>query len=330
MAPLFLPSLNVFKRDIGRHIYMTAVTASTTGNNSTPFGPYHTISGPMSSIILWEQEPGLASFLPGKQWRCPSMVDALWLYPYPPFRGRTCPARQLSKTPFLPIKVMDSGSPPFLSQLSMIDETNMVNRLNLRGFSTVCLKDKILTTFVVVCLVSGVLPRPLIAFSDGPGLSGGPITKEVIVGLTNEVRTANGLQELNESRLLNSAAEERARDMLQKAYFGHVSPTGQRASDVALRTGYEYRIIAENIAQGLFPTNQRLIDQWMQSPGHRRNILSPGIRDIGVAIAKGTLNGEMRLLVVQMFGLRLSYADRVAREKAKHFIAHAGFRKLDP
>jgi hypothetical protein len=208
----------------------------------------------------------------------------------------------------------------------LIDEKNMVNRWNIQEFLTVCLKAKILTALFVVCLVGGVLPGPLIAFSDGPGLSGGPITKEVIVRLTNEVRSANGLQELNENRLLDSAAEERARDMLQKAYFGHVSPTGQRASDVAVRTGYEYRIIAENIARGLFPTNQRLIDRWMQSPGHRRNILSPGIRDIGVAIVKGAVNGEMRLLVVQLFGLRSSSADSVTRERAKQYIAHAGFR----
>lgn len=191
---------------------------------------------------------------------------------------------------------------------------------------TVYLKESILSALLVVCIVGGVLPGPVIAVSDGPGLSSGPITKEAIVRLTNEVRSAHGLQELNENRLLDSVAEERARDMLQKAYFGHVSPTGQRASDVALRTGYEYGIIAENIAQGLFPTNQRLIDRWMQSPGHRRNMLSPCIRDIGVAIVKGVLNGETRLLVVQVFGLHSSYADSMARENAKHFIAHAGFR----
>jgi len=202
----------------------------------------------------------------------------------------------------------------------------MVNRLNLQGFLTVRLKTKLLAALFLVCTGGGVLSGPLMAFSDGPGLSGGPITKEAIVRLTNEVRSANGLEELNENRLLDSVAEERARDMLKKAYFGHVSPTGQRASDVALRTGYEYRIIAENIAQGLFPTNQRLIDRWMQSPGHRRNIFSPGIRDIGVAIVEGALNGEVRLLVVQLFGLQSSHGDGMPREKAKHLIAHANFR----
>ena len=88
----------------------------------------------------------------------------------------------------------------------------MVNRLNIQYFATVRLKDKILTALIVVCLVGGVLPGPLIAFSGGLGLSGGPITKEAIVRLINEVRGANGLQELNQNRLLDSAAEERARD----------------------------------------------------------------------------------------------------------------------
>jgi hypothetical protein len=82
----------------------------------------------------------------------------------------------------------------------------MVNRLNIQDFVTVRLKDKILTALFLVCLVGGVLRGPLIAFSDGLGLSGGPITKEAIVRLTNEIRGTNGLQELNQNRLLDSAA----------------------------------------------------------------------------------------------------------------------------
>lgn len=92
--------------------------------------------------------------------------------------------------------------------------------------------------------------------------------------------------------------------MLEKQYFGHVSPVGEQASALAQRTGYRYKLLAENIASGLFLTNQKLIDGWVQSPGHRTNMLSPDIREIGVSVIKGVLHGEETWVGVQIFGLQ--------------------------
>ena len=130
------------------------------------------------------------------------------------------------------------------------------------------------------------------------------LTKEDIIRLTNSTRVQNGLQQLAENQLLNDIAEERVRDMFEKQYFGHVSTTGEGVSDVAQRAGYRYKVIAENIASGRFLNNQKIIDGWLQSPGHRKNMLSRDIQEIGVAVAEGTMQGQNTFIAVQVFGLQ--------------------------
>ena len=109
---------------------------------------------------------------------------------------------------------------------------------------------------------------------------------------------------LIESPLLNAIAESKARDMLEKQYFDHVSPAGEQVSDMAQKIGYRYRIISENIGMGNFLTNQKVIDGWMQSPGHRKNILSSEVEEMGAAIVKGNINGRKAWISVQIFGLQ--------------------------
>lgn len=129
------------------------------------------------------------------------------------------------------------------------------------------------------------------------------LTKDAVIELTNKARADHGLAPLAENQLLNSIAEARARDMLEKQYFAHVSPTGQQASDIAQSVGYAYRIIAENIGSGIFFTNRKIIDGWMQSPGHRQNILSTEVQDIGAAVVRGKMKGMDTYITVQIFGL---------------------------
>ena len=137
-----------------------------------------------------------------------------------------------------------------------------------------------------------------------PSVSREVLTKDAIITLTNNARALSGLPPLKENQLLNSIAESRANDMLEKQYFAHVSPTGQQASDIAQSVGYRYKIIAENIGSGDFYTNQKIIDNWMQSPGHRRNILSAEVEDIGAAVLKGKMKGAETYITVQIFGLQ--------------------------
>ena len=137
-----------------------------------------------------------------------------------------------------------------------------------------------------------------------PSVSREELTREAVISLTNNVRAVNGLPPLAENQLLNSIAESRAKDMLEKQYFDHVSPSGQQASDIAQSIGYHYKIIAENIGSGDFYTNQKIVDGWMQSPGHRNNILSTEVQEIGAAVLKGKMKGAETYITVQIFGLQ--------------------------
>ena len=125
-----------------------------------------------------------------------------------------------------------------------------------------------------------------------------------VIYLTNKAREGNGLPPLLGNHLLDAIAHARAKDMLEKQYFAHISPTGQQASDLAQEFGYAYKIIAENIGSGHFYTNQKIVDGWMQSPGHRENILSSDVRDMGAAVVKGNMKGKETYVAVQIFGLQ--------------------------
>jgi len=126
-----------------------------------------------------------------------------------------------------------------------------------------------------------------------------------IIKETNRVRQENGLPLLTENSLLDRVAEERVEDMLQKQYVGHISPSGQGATEITQRVGYHYKILAENIAAiSMYTNDRKFIDGWMQSPGHRQNIMNDEVRDIGVAVKKGFLKGQEQWVAVQIFGLQ--------------------------
>jgi uncharacterized protein YkwD len=130
-------------------------------------------------------------------------------------------------------------------------------------------------------------------------------TKEGIIRETNKARHHNGLPSLIENDLLNQLAAERINDMFQNQYFGHVSPSGDKYTKIALRLGYPYKRISENIAyMTLYSTDQKFVNMWMQSPGHRRNILDSDVKEIGVAVRKGYLKGNDTWVSVQIFGLQ--------------------------
>jgi uncharacterized protein YkwD len=146
--------------------------------------------------------------------------------------------------------------------------------------------------------------EPWERFSVEPGQD--KLSAQAILRLTNDTRLSHGLPPLRESRLLNAIAEERVKDMLTKQYVAHSSPSGESYADVAQRAGYRYRLLAENIASGIFSNNQKVVEAWMQSPGHRKNILHPEVEEIGVAVARGSIDGAPTWIAVQIFGAEAS------------------------
>ena len=132
------------------------------------------------------------------------------------------------------------------------------------------------------------------------------IPKSGIIASTNQERLSAGLRPLAEDPLLARAADQKLADMIKSNYFAHVSPQGAGPDAWVKKEGYRYILVGENLAMGNFKDAEDLIRAWMESPGHRANIMNPKYREIGVAARKGTIDGETSLIAVQIFGMPVS------------------------
>lgn len=147
-------------------------------------------------------------------------------------------------------------------------------------------------------------PSPLRAKEETPKSF---LTERGVIKWTNAQRVQIGaLPALTENAKLDTAAAAKVQDMFSKQYFAHVSPEGKDAGDLAKAAGYQAIAIGENLALGNFEDDEALVQAWMDSPGHRENILSTRYQEIGAAVQKGTFEGKTTWLAVQIFGLPLS------------------------
>ena len=148
------------------------------------------------------------------------------------------------------------------------------------------------------------LPSPLRAVHDAPQSF---LSEKGVIAWTNSARRNNGgLSGLTNNDLLRAAATAKVDDMFQRQYFEHVSPSGAGPADLAKDAGYEYIAIGENLALGNFENDEVLVTAWMNSPGHRANILNATYTEIGVAVKHGVFEGKAVWLAVQEFGRPLS------------------------
>jgi uncharacterized protein YkwD len=86
--------------------------------------------------------------------------------------------------------------------------------------------------------------------------------------------------------------------MVRRGFFAHENPDGKQVWDRAVAAGYAYRKVAENIAAGQ-RTAEEVVRGWMESPGHRANILDRDLTQIGVGRAEG---GSYDVYWTQVFG----------------------------
>ena len=133
------------------------------------------------------------------------------------------------------------------------------------------------------------------------------LTKAKVIAETNIQRYNHGLlPPLIENAKLNAASKDKAEDMFKNQYFEHVSPPGLDPGTLVKNSGYEYIVSGENLILGNFANEEEMVQNWMDSPGHRANILNNRFTDIGVAVVKGVYQGETAWIGVQEFGLPLS------------------------
>ena len=115
--------------------------------------------------------------------------------------------------------------------------------------------------------------------------------------LVNEQRAKYGLSALEYNKELENVAAAHSRDMAVNNYFSHTSLSGLSPFDRLKNAGISYSYAAENIAAGQ-KTAQAVMDSWMNSEGHRANILNANLKEIGVGVYEG---GSYGIYWTQLF-----------------------------
>ncbi|MCR8924706.1 CAP domain-containing protein [Priestia megaterium] len=110
--------------------------------------------------------------------------------------------------------------------------------------------------------------------------------EQKVVDLVNQEREKQGLKSLTLNKKLSDVARTKSKDMMDKGYFDHNSPTYGSPFDMMKQFGIEYTTAGENIAKGQ-QSPEDVMNAWMNSDGHRKNILNPDFTEIGVGYVKG-------------------------------------------
>lgn len=108
-----------------------------------------------------------------------------------------------------------------------------------------------------------------------------------VIKLVNQARVNAGLQPFTANWELSRVARYKSQDMANKGYFNHTSPTYGSPFTMMQNFGIKFTAAGENIAMGQ-RTAQDVMNSWMNSPGHRSNILNPSFNQIGVGLAKNS------------------------------------------
>jgi len=127
------------------------------------------------------------------------------------------------------------------------------------------------------------------------------ILPKVLVELANVDRHTSSLPPLAVNPILEETARRKALDMAAQGYFAHTSPDGKSPWYWFTDTGYRFSYAGENLAVN-FTDSLDVERAWMNSPGHRANILNGNFTEIGIATSRGTYQGRDTIFVVQMFG----------------------------
>lgn len=124
-----------------------------------------------------------------------------------------------------------------------------------------------------------------------------------IINITNQYRGNSKLLRLSENTLLDTSAQKKAEDMLNRGYFEHIGPNGEPITRFVVESGYEYVSVGENLAMGSFEDGNAIMQGWMNSKEHKDNILNKHYLDIGVGVARGNYHGHATIIAVQHFGV---------------------------
>jgi len=156
-----------------------------------------------------------------------------------------------------------------------------------------------------------------------------PQVGQATLCLLNQQRAAAGALPLLESAQLTTASAGYSRQMVAEAFFAHESPDGGTLVDRLTATGYIHAgnawSVGENIGwgQSQLSTPRAMVGAWMNSPGHRENILDTGFDDIGLGVALGSPpDRAWGATYTTDFGRRDQHKSRRASARSHHTASH--------
>ncbi len=164
----------------------------------------------------------------------------------------------------------------------------MIKRLKIK------LIEECFVEMVAIAIMFFIFAVPILASE---------ITPAKVINLVNIAREKEGLAPLSQNEALRKVANDKLNDMIENHYFAHTSPKGKTPWHWFEKENYDYQFAGENLAIN-FTSAEEQQKAWMNSPTHRKNILNPDYKEIGVAFGAGEIDGKMSLLVVQEFGAR--------------------------
>jgi uncharacterized protein YkwD len=145
------------------------------------------------------------------------------------------------------------------------------------------LQSSLLMLVVLVCVPAVGQAAVKTAYSSS--------SESRVVALLNDIRAQHGLAKLRTSAALRGAARSHSADMLRRGYFEHDGPS--ESWDKRVRRYLKSSLVGENIAWGTgrYGSPEGIVSLWMHSPPHRRIILMPGLRRVGLGVATGSFKG---------------------------------------
>lgn len=205
----------------------------------------------------------------------------------------------------------------FELNIDLIQLPNNVGEVQVQGVGTNQTRLVVSATNEELVLLDGIVPSDL-KESDfiGQGftlkldnnVSNPPSGfAQQVLDLTNNFRSQNALPPLTLNSQLNAAAQEQSQNMALQDFFSHTGLDGSTPASRAQAQGYSFSFIGENIGAG-YQTPEEVVQGWIDSPGHRENLLNPNYTEIGIGyfyLANDTGVENWNSYWTQVFGASL-------------------------